>query len=116
MAENPLRKNQAVNFSLPGEQRLLHFLADWIESELSKVFRLVVITPGNGTPNVVQVIPRGESAAEDATYLHMIDRSLENGYLRDWKIHAEFLPRIEVGAGNREYATDFKPKQLDHAK
>lgn len=99
MAESPLRKNQAVNFNLPGDQRLLHFLADWIESELSKVFRLVVITPCDGTPNVVQAIPRGESAAEDATYLHMIDRSLENGYLRDWKIHAEFLPRLETVLG-----------------
>ena len=99
MSESPLRKNQAVNFRIYGEDRLLHFLNDWIELEVSKVFRLVVITPGNGTPNIVQAVPTGESASEDESYFHLLERSLGDGQLQFWKENAEFLPRLEAVLG-----------------
>lgn len=92
MSECPFRKTRAVNFRLPGEDRLLHFFADWLESELSKAFRLVVVTPGNGAPNLVQAVPRGESPSEDDAYLAMIRQSLHDGLMRDWRVHAEILP------------------------
>lgn len=96
MAESPLRNNQAVNFRFYRVDRLLCFLNDWIELEVSKVFRLVVVTPGNGTPNIVQAVPMGESASEDESYFHLLERSLEDGQLQFWKQDAEFLPRLEA--------------------
>lgn len=102
MAESPLRTDHAVNFKIPGDAKLMHFLADWIELEVSKVFALTVVTPGNGEPNLVQVVPRGQSPAEDETYFHLLDRSFEKGEaLEFWKQHAEFLPRLQTGAGKK---------------
>ena len=102
MAESPLRDNQAVNFRIPGDAKLMHFLADWIELEVSKVFTLSVVMPGNGTPNLVQVVPQGQSAAEDETYFHLLERSLGKGEaLEFWKQHAEILPRLQVCAGKK---------------
>ena len=94
MADSPLRTNHAVNFKIPGEAKLMHFLADWIELEVSKVFSLTVVTPGNGQPNLVQLVPRGQSVREDETYFHLLECSLgKSGMLEFWKQHAEFLPR-----------------------
>jgi len=99
MAETPLRKNQAVNFHLPGESRLLHFLSEWFESELRNSFRIVVITAAANQPKVVQLIPRGETAGEDSKYLKSLDESLQSGHMRDWKQYSEVLPRLETGLG-----------------
>lgn len=100
MAESPLRTDHAVNFKIPGDAKLMHFLADWIELEVSKVFALTVVTPGNGESNLIQVVPRGQSPGEDETYFHLLECSLgRNGMLEFWKQHAEFLPRLQVGAG-----------------
>ncbi len=99
MADGPLRTNQAVNFRIPGEAKLLHFLSDWFELEVSKFFTLSVVTPGTGEPNLVQVVPRGKSAPEDESYFHLLERSLDtSGMLEFWKENAEFLPRIGVVA------------------
>lgn len=101
MADSPLRTNHAVNFRIPGDAKLLHFLADWIELEVSKVFTLSVVTPANGQPNLVQVVPRGQSTGEDETYFHILECSLNDGALEFWKQHSEFLPRLETGVGKK---------------
>lgn len=105
MADSPLRDNHAVNFRIPSEAKLMHFLADWIEAEVSKNFALTVVTPGNGEPNFIQVVPRGQSAAEDGTYFHLLERALDKGgMLEFWKQHAEFLPRLQTGVGKKAEA------------
>ena len=95
MPESPFRKTRAVNFRLPGEERLLHFFADWLESELTQAFRLVIVTPGNGTPNLVQAVPRGPSLSEEDVQLGMIRQSLHEGLIRDWNVYVEILPLSE---------------------
>lgn len=57
----------------------MHFLADWFELDVSRHFILSVVVTGNGSPNLIQVVPRGESLAEDETYFHLLDRSLAKG-------------------------------------
>lgn len=117
MSESPLRENHAVNFKIPGEAKLIHFLADWLELDVSKVFTLTVVTPGNGEPSLVQVVPRGKSAAEDETYFHLLERSLDHrGMLEFWRQNAEFLPRIALGSGHRERSADSGCKQPNHAE
>lgn len=102
MAESPLRNNHAVNFRIPGETKLMHFLADWFELDVSRHFILSVVVTGNGSPNLIQVVPRGESLAEDETYFHLLDRSLaKGGPLEFWKQEAEFLPHLLSGAGKK---------------
>lgn len=123
MADSPLRDNHAVNFRIPGDAKLMHFLADWIELEVSKVFTLSVVISGNGEPNLVQIVPRGQSAGEDETYFHLLERSLgAEGTLEFWRQYADFLPRLQVGTGrnpetggDRTYRTDFKGKQQNCA-
>ncbi len=114
MADDPFRLNQAVNFRIPGEAKLLHFLCDWFELEVSKFFVLSVITPGAGGTNLVQVVPRGKSADEDESYFHLLERSLDTrGMLEFWKEHAEFLPRLKAS----RFMAEEKPKaEADSAK
>lgn len=100
MAEtNVFRSKQAVNFHLPGDARLLSFIADYLESELSKAFYMTVSSPGDGTPNLVQLTPKGGTSGLDAEYLEILDASLRGGFLREWNHCAERLPRLELVVG-----------------
>lgn len=95
MADHPLRTNQAVNFRIPGQAKLLHFLSDWFELEVSKFFTLSLVPQGAKEPILMQAVPNGKGPIEDEGYFHLLDRSLDtNGMLEFWKEHAEFLPRI----------------------
>lgn len=95
MKDKNLRNDQAVNFRLQSRE-LIHFLHDWHGLECSRHFTTTTLPPEKGEGFVVQIVPRGLTASEDATYFRLLDLSLKNGPMREWKENAEFLPRLEV--------------------